>query len=85
MTLPEAVLRARLLMQADRSRLDLVTTTDPGRSCSIEGFVVHDRVQGLWLVLDDDALRLDETLWAAYHDDPHEELLGRVRVTMEAA
>jgi hypothetical protein len=78
-------LRARLLSEVDRERLDLVTTANPGRFCSVEAMLVHDAEQGFWLVTHDDALKLDDALWAGFHEDPAEEILGRVRVTIEAA
>jgi hypothetical protein len=79
------VLRARLLAEADRSRLDLTIVANPGRFVEVEGMLVHDREQGFWLVTDDDAVMLDDTLWAGFHEDPSEDVLGRLRITIEAA
>lgn len=84
MTLPEAVLRARLLAQTDSSRLDLVTVASPGSSASIEATLVHEFGGGFWVVTHDDALMLDDVLWAAYHRDPSEDIIGRVRVSIVA-
>jgi hypothetical protein len=81
-TLPEAVLRARLLNGDEQ--LGFVASANPGHVAQVEAYVVHDRTRGLWIVLPDDARRLDDTLWASFHVDPDEELLGRVRVTIEA-
>jgi hypothetical protein len=85
MSVEDSVQHARALVAIDASRLDVDTSANPGRFAHVEALLVFDRTsQRFWIVGHHDVKRLDEALWQAFHVDPDDEIIGRVRVTLEA-
>jgi hypothetical protein len=68
----------------DRSRLHVSTSANPGRWAAIEGMIVKDEDGSLWIAGPQSEERLDRAIWKAFHVDPDDFILGRLRVTVEA-
>jgi hypothetical protein len=76
--------QVRALVALDPARLDTTTAANPGRFATVEGMLVVDKRGVLWVVGHHSAERLDRLLWQAFHVDPDEAILGRLRVTVGA-
>lgn len=85
MGIDESIEHVRALVASDSTRLDVEQSANPGRFTAVEALLVFDRTtQRFWIVGHNDVKRLDEALWQAFHVDPDDEIIGRVRVTFEA-